>query len=161
MRLAPVLAAAGVSTATAAALVFAAPAADASGYKMTQSQAASVLRNAGITWSSSGGCTDRYNSTCTSFEQINSGTVDAMVTLKRASGCAINITGGTETGHASGTYSHWNGYKVDISHNSCIDGYVHNSFTYIGYRGDGYPQWRAASGNLYCDEGNHWDITVY
>jgi hypothetical protein len=28
-------------------------------------------------------------------------------------------------------------------------------------RGDGYPQWKAASGNLYCDEGSHWDITYY
>ncbi|MGW4277114.1 hypothetical protein ACWEGQ_33310 [Streptomyces seoulensis] len=144
-----------------ASLVFLAPAADASGTKMSQSAAASKLSAAGITWSSSGHCTTRSNSTCTSFDQINSGTVDAMVTLKRASGCAINITGGTEVGHASGTYSHYNGYKVDTSHNSCLDSYVKNSFTYIGLRGDGYPQWQAASGNLYCDEGNHWDITVY
>jgi len=62
-------------------------------------------------------------------------------------------------GHAS--CSHYNGYRVDISHNSCIDGTIHNSFTYIGYRGDGYPHWEAASGNLSCDEGNHWDITAY
>ena len=84
-----------------------------------------------------------------------------MITLKKAGGCAINITGGTETGHASGTYSHWNGYKVDVSHNSCIDGYIHNNFSRIGNRGDGYPQWQAASGNIYCDEGTHWDITYY
>ena len=129
--------------------------------KLTQSQAASQLRSAGVTWSSSGNCTDRYNSTCTSFEQINQSTVSGVITLKHASGCAINITGGTETGHASGTYSHWNGYKVDISHNSCIDGYIHNAFTRIGNRGDGYPQWQAASGNIYCDEGTHWDITYY
>lgn len=129
--------------------------------KLTQSQAASQLRAAGVTWSSSGGCTDRYNSTCTSFEQINQSTVSGVITLKHASGCAINITGGTETGHASGTYSHWNGYKVDISHYSCIDGYIHNAFTRIGNRGDGYPQWEAASGNIYCDEGSHWDITYY
>ncbi len=133
----------------------------ASGTKMTQAQAESAFRSAGITWSSSGNCTTRSNPSCTSFDQINSGTVDTIITLKHASGCAINITGGTEVGHASGTYSHYNGYKVDISHNSCIDGYIKNDFTYIGYRGDGYPQWKAASGNLYCDEGNHWDITVY
>ena len=92
--------------------------------KLTQAQAASRLSGAGITWSSSGGCTDRNNAHCTSFDQINSGTVDTMITLKSASGCAINITGGTETGHASGTYSHWNGYKVDTAHNSCLDGYI-------------------------------------
>ena len=129
--------------------------------KLTHSQATSIFRAAGITWSSSGGCSDRYNSTCTSFEQINDSTVYGVRTLKTASGCAVNITGGTEVGHASGTYSHWNGYKVDISHNSCIDGYIHNAFTRIANRSDGYPQWKAASGNIYCDEGTHWDITFY
>ncbi|MEU5262725.1 hypothetical protein [Amycolatopsis sp. NPDC021455] len=129
--------------------------------KLTQAQAASQLSAAGVTHSSSGNCTDRNNPTCTSYEQINQSTVDGVITLKRAGGCAVNITGGTETGHASGTYSHWNGYKVDTAHNSCLDGYIKNNFTYIGLRGDGYPQWQAASGNLYADEGNHWDITYY
>jgi hypothetical protein len=161
MRIAPVLAAAGIGTVTAVALIVAAPAAGASGSKLSQAQAAAQLSGAGITSSSSGGCTDRNNAHCTSYDQINSGTVDTMITLKSSSGCAINITGGTETGHADGTYSHWNGYKVDTAHNSCLDAYIKNSFTYIGLRGDGYPQWQAGSGNLYCDEGNHWDITAY
>ena len=144
----------------AASLAMAAPA-NASGYKMSQSEAASSLRSVGITWSSSGGCTNRYNSTCTSFEQINSGTVNGVKTLKTASGCAVNITGGTETGHASGTYSHWNGYKVDTGKTTCLNGYITRSFTRIANRGDGYPQWRSAAGNIYCDEGNHWDILYY
>ncbi len=45
------------------------------------------------------------------LDRINSGTVSTIITLKNASGCAINITGGTEVGHASGTYSHYNGYR--------------------------------------------------
>jgi hypothetical protein len=129
--------------------------------KLTQAQAASQLSAAGITWSSSGGCTTRSNPTCTSFSEINQSTVTGAITLKHASGCAIHITGGTEVGHASGTYSHYNGYKIDISHNSCIDGYVHSAFTRIANRGDGFPQWQAGSGNLYCDEGTHWDITYF
>ncbi|TDU87720.1 hypothetical protein EV138_1247 [Kribbella voronezhensis] len=129
--------------------------------KMTQSQAASIFSAAGITWSSSGGCTTRSNSTCTSFEQINSTTVYGVRTLKQASGCAINITGGTEVGHASGTYSHYNGYKVDISKYTCIGNYIHNTFTRIANRGDGYPQWQSGAGNLYVDEGSHWDITYF
>ncbi len=129
--------------------------------KLSQSAAASQLRAAGITWSSSGGCTTRSNPSCTSFSQINQSTVSGAITLKHASGCAINITGGTEVGHASGTYSHYNGYKIDISHNSCINGYIHSAFTKIGNRGDGYPQWKAGSGNIYCDEGSHWDIVYY
>ena len=129
--------------------------------KLSNADATSRLRNAGITWSSSGGCSDRNNPTCTSFEQVNLSTIQGIITLKSASGCAINITGGTETGHASGTYSHWNGYKLDISHNSCIDGYIHSAFTRIGNRGDGFPQWQSGAGNIYCDEGSHWDITFY
>lgn len=144
----------------AATVAVAAPA-DASGYKMTQSAAASSLSSVGITWSSSGGCTNRNVPTCTSFEQINSGTVDQVKVLKNASGCAVNITGGTETGHASGTYSHWNGYKVDTSKSTCLNGYITRSFTRIANRGDGYAQWRSAAGNIYCDEGNHWDILYY
>jgi len=144
-----------------AATVAVAVPANASGYKMTHSEAASSLRSVGITWSSSGNCSDRYNSTCTSFSQINSGTVNGVKTLKTASGCAVNITGGTEVGHASGTYSHWNGYKVDISKYTCVGNYIRNSFTRIANRGDGYAQWRSAAGNIYCDEGNHWDILYY
>jgi hypothetical protein len=157
MKAVLVAAAVAGSLITGAGVAAAAPAVT----KLSQSQAASQLRAAGITWSSSGNCTTRSNPTCTSFDQINASTVDGVITLKRASGCAINITGGTEVGHASGTYSHYNGYKVDISHNNCIDNYVHNSFSYIGLRGDGYPQWKSAAGNLYCDEGNHWDITYF
>ncbi|WP_370947353.1 hypothetical protein AB5J62_07300 [Amycolatopsis sp. cg5] len=158
MRVLPRLAVA--VTAIGAALLFTTGTASAV-TKLSQSAAQSQLGGAGITHSSSGGCTNRNVSTCTSYEQINQSTVSQAITLKRSSGCAINITGGTEVGHASGTYSHWNGYKIDISHNSCIDSYVKNSFTYIGLRGDGYPQWKSAAGNLYCDEGNHWDITYF
>ncbi|MCC5480348.1 hypothetical protein [Streptomyces barringtoniae] len=129
--------------------------------KISQATAESMFRQVGITWSSSGNCTDRNNPTCTSFEQLNLATAQGAQTLKRASGCALNITGGTETGHASGTYSHWNGYKLDYSKYTCVTSYIKNNFTYIGLRGDGYPQWRSASGNIYADEGSHWDALYY
>lgn len=129
--------------------------------KMTHSQATAVFRSVGVTWSSSGGCSTRSNPTCTSFDQINQTTVYGVRTLKTASGCAINLTGGTEVGHASGTYSHYNGYKVDFSKYTCIGNYIHNSFTRIANRGDGAAQWRSGAGNIYADEGNHWDVTFY
>ncbi|MEO3777953.1 hypothetical protein ABGB16_14120 [Micromonospora sp. B11E3] len=130
-------------------------------FAISHSSATSQLRAAGITWSSSGNCSDRYNSSCTSFEGIRQSTIDGIITFKRASGCAINITAGTEVGHSSGTYSHWNGYKVDISKTSCVYGYISRNYTYLGYiSGWGY-QYRAPSGNLYTDEGNHWDILYY
>lgn len=116
-----------------------------SGAKYTHSQALSKIQAVGIGISSSGGCSDRNNPTCTSLDQVNSNSIDTnsggITTLKTASGCAITITGGTETGHASGTYSHWNGYKIDIRLDTCINNYIRNSFTFIGNRpGDGAPQ---------------------
>jgi len=124
--------------------------------KLSHSQATSMLRSSGITWSSSGGCSDRNNPTCTSFEQVNLATIQGAQTLKSASGCALNITGGTETGHASGTYSHWNGYKLDYSLYSCVGNYIRGNFTYIGGN-----KWRSGSGNIYFLESNHWDVTYY
>jgi hypothetical protein len=124
--------------------------------KLSHAQAADMFRSVGITWSSSGGCSDRNNPTCTSFEQINLTTVQGAQTLKRASGCALNVTGGTETGHASGTYSHWNGYKLDFSLSTCLNNYVNANFTYIGG-----SKWRSGSGNVYYRESNHWDVTYY
>ncbi|MEH3034247.1 MAG: hypothetical protein PGN07_09475 [Aeromicrobium erythreum] len=125
---------------------------------VSQADAEAQLRAVGITWTSSGGCTDRSNPTCTSFEGLRQTTIDGAKTLKRASGCALTITGGTETGHAGGTQSHSTGYKLDFSRTSCLTSYVTNTFTYAGKRSDGASLYRAASGNLYADEGNHWDV---
>ena len=129
--------------------------------KMTHSQATAIFRAAGITWSSSGNCSDWNNSTCTSFTNINDTTVYGVRTLKRSSGCAINLTGGTETGHAGGTYSHRNGYKVDFSTYTCVGNYIRANFTRIANRGDGAAQWRSGAGNIYALESNHWDVTYY
>lgn len=128
---------------------------------VTQAQAESAFRAAGITWSSSGGCTTRSNASCTSFEGLRQTSVDGARTLKSASGCALNITGGTEVGHASGTYSHYNGYKLDFSLSTCLTSYVTNTFTYVGTRSDGAQLYRSASGNEYAKEGSHWDVTFF
>lgn len=118
---------------------------------MTQAAAAAKLSAAGITWRSTGGCTDRTIRTCTSFEGILSGTVDSLIVLKGAcTGCSIVVTGGTEVGHASGTYSHANGYKVDLAKGTALNNYITTRYTKIANRGDGYPQWRSAAGNIYC-----------
>ncbi|MGW2021824.1 hypothetical protein [Streptomyces decoyicus] len=131
----------------------------ASGSKLTHAQAASKLRAAGITWTSSGRCSNRNNRRCTSFTRINSGTIKGIITFKRASRCAVTITGGTETGHASGRYSHWNGYKVDISPTGCVTRYIKHTYRYAGKRGDGAPMYKSPTGNIYARESSHWDIT--
>lgn len=129
--------------------------------KLSDASAASQLSASGIGRSSSGGCTNRNVATCTSYEQINQDTVSGIKTFRSISGCAITITGGTETGHASGTYSHWNGYKVDVPLTSCISSYITSHYTYSGTRGDGAALYKAPSGNVYARESNHWDITYY
>lgn len=125
---------------------------------VTQADAEAQFRAAGITWSSSGNCSTQSNPTCTSFSGLRQVTIDGAKTLRSASGCALNITGGTETGHAGGAQSHSTGYKLDFSRTSCLTSYVTNTFTYAGKRSDGAALYRAASGNLYADEGNHWDV---
>ncbi|PWR10618.1 hypothetical protein DKT68_08355 [Micromonospora acroterricola] len=142
--------------AVGAALGLSAPA-----FAITHSSATSQLRAANISWTSSGNCSDRNVPTCTSFTGVRQATIDGIITFKRASGCAVTITAGTEVGHAGGTYSHWNGYKLDIALSTCIQNYISANYTYVGYiAGFGY-QYRAASGNLYTKEGSHWDILFY
>ncbi|MBV1854674.1 hypothetical protein [Catellatospora tritici] len=129
--------------------------------KLSHRKATDMFRDAGITWWSSGNCADRNKPSCTSFEDVRRTTVEGLLTLREASDCAIMVTGGTETGHGSGTYTHWNGWKLDISKYSCIGNYIKKYFKYVGLiKGWGY-QYRAPSGNLYTDEGNHWDIIFY
>ncbi|GIF94921.1 hypothetical protein Cci01nite_00150 [Catellatospora citrea] len=120
-----------------------------------------IFRDAGISIWSSGNCSNRNNASCTSFERIRRSTVDGLLTLRKASKCDLRVTGGTETGHGSGTYTHWNGWKIDISKYDCIGRYIKRYFRYVGYiKGWGY-QYKAPSGNIYTDEGNHWDILYY
>eukprot|EP01122_Echinamoeba_exundans_P009995 TRINITY_DN3620_c0_g1_i1.p1 TRINITY_DN3620_c0_g1~~TRINITY_DN3620_c0_g1_i1.p1 ORF type:complete len:149 (-),score=29.80 TRINITY_DN3620_c0_g1_i1:120-566(-) len=125
----------------------------------THSQALSKLQAAGISVRSSGGCSNRNNPRCTSLDGIHTQCIDGsagVITLKRSSGCACTITGGTEVGHAPGTYSHGNGWKLDVSMNSCLTSYIKGNFASIGNN-----RWRSSSGNVYYYEGDHWDITYH
>jgi len=63
--------------------------------KLSHSTASTYVRNAGMSISSSGGCSDRNNPTCTSLEQVNCRTISEIINYKTASGCAITITGST------------------------------------------------------------------
>ena len=133
--------------------------------KLGHDDAVARLTGAGIGISSSGGCSDPNNSSCTALEGVNLESIDGIITFKNAAGCGpgeVVVTGGTETGHAGGDYSHANGYKLDIGHAGCVDSYITGAFSYIGLReGDNAPMYQAGSGNVYADEGNHWDITYY
>ncbi|WP_438319059.1 peptidoglycan-binding domain-containing protein [Streptomyces sp. HUAS TT3] len=127
---------------------------------LTHAQAAAIFNGAGgIGWTSSGNCSNRNSTSCTSFDGLRRTSADGAVALRRASGCTLTITGGTETGHAGGTYSHWNGYKLDFSPTSCLSNYITGTFPRTGTRGDGAALYTAPSGNVYAREGSHWDVT--
>jgi len=125
----------------------------------TQAQAAAKLSAAGIDVHSSGNCATQSNPSCTSLQGIHQEAIDCnngVIVLKRVSGCAVQVTGGTEVGHAAGTYSHGNGWKLDVHMTSCLTNYIHNNM----HQTDS-THWQAAGGNIYYDEGDHWDITYH
>ncbi len=69
-----------------------------------------------------GGCINEAQTNCTSLD-VRDGTRNGIINLQNrcSSGnvsCDLIISGGAEGGHESGTYSHKNGYKMDISYRS-------------------------------------------
>ncbi|MBO3750225.1 hypothetical protein J5X84_29425 [Streptosporangiaceae bacterium NEAU-GS5] len=126
--------------------------------RIGQDAAVTRVLDAGLHLHSSGHCSDPRHPWCTSLQSIRLGTIAQVIELRRRSGCKITITGGTETGHAPGPYSHSQGYKVDVAHNACIDSYVKRNFTYTRIRGDGAPLYRSDSDDVYASEPDHWDI---
>ncbi len=133
----------------------------ASGTRLSHDEAVDRLDEAGIPWSSSGGCSDRADPECTSFEDIYSGTIDGVIMLQGASGCALRVTGGTEAGHLPGPYSHEAGYKVDMALGDCVGDYIRSSFVEVPPPEFGIEAYRSPAGNEYTLENDHWDILYY
>lgn len=133
--------------------------------KLTHDEAAKRLTAAGITWSSSGNCSDKENKKCTSFEQINSESIDGIIWLKDVSCCEIHITGAAETGHAKlPKENHYNGYKIDIRPLQPINDYIKATFKKVANRkSDNSEQWVDENDNYYAYEKSpaHWDITFF
>lgn len=123
-------------------------------------EAVALLRGAGINVRSSGGCADRSRSTCTSLEGIRRPVLEAVLRLRHDSACEVEISGGTEIGHAEGTYSHSNGYKIDILPHRCVSDYIESRNRFSGHRNDGAKTYRGSEGAVYYRESDHWDILV-
>ncbi|MFD0899349.1 hypothetical protein [Actinomadura sediminis] len=117
-----------------------------------------VLRARDIEWRSTGNCSDREKPTCTSFTGLRWTTLEGLLRFAAKSGCKIVVTGGTERGHAPGRHSHYNGYKIDIAPNKCVDREI-EGYDREGVRGDGAKLYRSPEGGLYARESDHWDIT--
>lgn len=81
-------------------------------------------------------------------------------------GCgSIIITSGTTGDHASGEFSHTNGWKVDINLSPDITKYITDSeknkgaYVYKGARkDDGAKMYQNSRGACYALESDHWDI---
>lgn len=126
--------------------------------RVSHTYAVNKLVGAGLRWKSSGRCIDRRLAFCTSLEAVRSATLNEVIALKRASGCPVMVTGGTEAGHAPGFYSHQHGYKLDITHNACVDRFITGRYPYRGIRRDGATLYKSPDGTVFADEIDHWDI---
>lgn len=124
----------------------------------TASHAAAVAAlGGGFVISSSGNCSDKTNRSCTSLDGMRDLTITRVKELQSAVGTGLVVTGGTEVGHAAGTYSHANGYKIDLRPNTQLNSYIENNFTKTSG-----SKWKDSRGNVYYRHGppDHWDITV-
>lgn len=81
------------------------------------------LTQAGFTVQSSGNCTDRSNSSCTSFDGMYSNAADELIAVKEACGIST-ITGANETGHAS-----HQGLTFDVRANSTTAQCIHDNMS--------------------------------
>ncbi|MCK9351307.1 MAG: hypothetical protein WCT49_00145 [Candidatus Paceibacterota bacterium] len=91
---------------------------------------------------------------------VNESTLHEVLNLQQQSGADIVVTAGSEPGHADGTYSHANGYKVDLRTTSSVSNYIMDNYTNIGRRSDGALQYQSPSGAIYAMESDHWDVLV-
>lgn len=87
----------------------------------THAQAVAALSAAGISVTSSGGCSDMNNAKCTSLDTIPKSAIANLIKLKAACGCSFNVTGGTEIGHSSHGI---NKAIVDVSESSQLATYL-------------------------------------
>jgi hypothetical protein len=126
---------------------------------MRQQEAGAMLRLAGLRWISSGRCTRRANPRCTSFDGIRPATLDGVLRLRQSSRCGLVISGGTETGHAQGRFSHGGGYKLDVLPNRCINRFIKGHYRHVPTRGDGAALYQATGRTTFAREPSHWDIT--
>jgi len=129
------------------------------GDSLTHTEAQTQVNNVGISIKSSGNCSDRNRSNCTSLDGILQNSICGITNFKNKSGLSFYITGGTETGHAGGEHSHGSGWKIDISRTDRVSGYIKSNFAPAGVRNsDKAPLYKDGAGNIYALESDHWDI---
>jgi hypothetical protein len=107
---------------------------------------------------------------CTNVAGMQPATIQQIINIANACGnrpgfnpCGVQVTGGTEPGHACGTYSHEKGYKVDLWQTTGLNTYL-EKFSLTGQRGGHFsgPIRKDTCDNEYVKESSPtiWDITV-
>ncbi len=129
-----------------------------------ESAVRSQLSAAGVSVNNAA-CTGSNGSGCTNVGGMRTATVQQVTTLSNlCTKCGIVVTGGSEPGHAvKGSYTHGNGYKVDLRNSNAALNDLLKNLRRTGSRGgdSGGPIFKDNCGNEYVNESNHWDITVY
>ncbi len=111
-------------------------------------------------------CTGSSGSGCTDVGGMQQATIQQVINLSNkcggSGGCGMTVTGGNEPGHAAGTYSHGNGYKVDLRLGTAMDGVIQSLKKVADRTGDSPGStWIDSCNNQYVEESDHWDVTVY
>lgn len=93
---------------------------------------------------------------------VREGVLTEAVGMANLCNCEILITSGTDSSvHRQGTYSHYNGYKLDLRLTPDLTSYVEKNLVRVGPRGDGAIQYvNPTTGAIWAKEDNHWDIVV-
>ncbi|MFE7268404.1 GH25 family lysozyme [Streptomyces sp. NPDC057592] len=128
--------------------------------RLTQRQALTQLAAAGI----------KAPVGRTSLAGVRARTIQGVIALKKASGCTIVITGGTESGHSTrGNHSHANGYKLDLrtrDEGGCVTNWIKTTQRKGAPRGTD-ARWHGTLAGISAEYvyeiprsgGVHWDIT--
>lgn len=94
------------------------------------------------------------------LEGVHQNVINEVIGLKTSCSCDVVVNSATGGQHNDGTYSHANGYKVDLNDTTSLTNYITQNFTPTVTRGDGARQWISPTGVIYARESTHWDIVV-
>lgn len=134
------------------------------GNSLTNAEAVRRLEAAGVC----GGRTGVQCLSTASLAGVKESTVAQAIALHNACRCTFTITSGTDGRHATGAYSHGNGFKLDIRRGPALDAFVKSLRFYRHYddfdgRGPGtYPAdvYVDGCGNRYALEPTILDLQV-
>jgi len=134
--------------------------------KVTEDEARARLAAAGITVNHPPCPPGSDGNGCTTLAGMREATLQEIIDTKRACGCEVVVTGGTEPGHAPGSMSHANGFKVDLRPNSRLDSFITGTYvrdadgSSCGNRTPCYVDPRTNTTYVRESSPIHWDITV-